>query len=57
MKATEYGGSDTHRTLGIQPAPHVLSPAEQLRVLYAGAPEDVEAPIPAPVTVEEVTAE
>lgn len=35
MEASEYGGSDTAETLGIQPAPHVPTPAEALRQMYA----------------------
>lgn len=35
MKATEYGGSDTTGTRGIQPAPHVPTAEEKLRLLYA----------------------
>jgi hypothetical protein len=54
VKASEYGGSDTHETLGIQPAPHTLLPYEQLRVLYATDPMDVGAIVPvAGQTVEE----
>lgn len=34
MKASEYGGSDTEKTGGIQPAPHVLTADEKLRLLY-----------------------
>lgn len=33
---TEYGGADTARTAGVQPAPHVLTADEKLRVaVYA----------------------
>ena len=35
MKASEYGGSDTDKTHGIQPAPHEPTPAELLRLLMA----------------------
>lgn len=42
MKASEYGGSDTVKTLGIQPAPHILTAEEKLRVLYAADPAVVE---------------
>lgn len=49
MKATEYGGSDTIRTQGIQPAPHQMTAAEQLRVMYATDPDD-------PASVPEPTA-
>jgi hypothetical protein len=53
MKPTEYGGSDTKDTLGIQPAPHYLRPEEKLRVLYHGDPMDVaETPIPGLSTEE-----
>lgn len=41
MKASEYGGSDTVKTQGIQPAPHVATPAEELRLTYATDPADV----------------
>jgi hypothetical protein len=40
MKATEYGGSDTVRTKGIQPPPHVPDAPEQLRLMYATDPAD-----------------
>lgn len=43
MKPSEYGGSDTLKTLGIQPAPHTKTASEQLRVFYAQDPvQDVE---------------
>ena len=55
MKPSEYGGSDTDKTLGIQPAPHVLTASEQLRVMYSGDPMDVLAPVPGPtLSVEDV---
>lgn len=54
MKASEYGGSDTDKTFGIQPAPHVMTAAEQLRMLYRGDPMDVAAPVPGPVSVEDL---
>lgn len=38
MKPSEYGGSDTEKTNGIQPAPHVPTPAEELRLLYGVDP-------------------
>lgn len=41
LKPSEYGGVDTDKTLGIQPAPHQLSPAEQLRVMYHEDPMDL----------------
>ena len=34
MADSEYGGADTVKTGGIQPAPHVPDAAEQLRILY-----------------------
>ena len=34
MKDTEYGGADTHKTKGIQPAPHTPDASEQLRLMY-----------------------
>lgn len=40
MRASEYGGSDTHKTQGIQPAPHEPKPDEQLRLLYGTDPAD-----------------
>ena len=43
LKPTEYGGSDTQDTLGIQPDPRVLTAEENLRVVYA---HDVEDPNP-----------
>ena len=47
MKASEYGGSDTQDTLGIQPAPHVLTADEKLRVAYHADPAELEdQPIP-----------
>lgn len=44
MKASEFGGSDTDKTLGIQPAPHQLTPAERLRVMYNSDENEVEVP-------------
>ena len=38
MKPSEYGGSDTDKTLGIQPPPHVPTADEQLRIMYHGDP-------------------
>lgn len=47
MKATEYGGADTDKTLGIQPAPHQLTPSEKLRVMYHEDPmEPVQQELP-----------
>jgi hypothetical protein len=42
MKASEYGGSDTHKTQGIQPAPHDPGDVahEGLRLLYGTDPAD-----------------
>lgn len=40
MKASEYGGSDTHKTQGIQPLPHNPKPDEQMRLLYGTDPAD-----------------
>lgn len=34
-KPSEYGGSDTEKTHGIQPAPHEPDAHEQLRLMYA----------------------
>lgn len=34
MRASEYGGSDTHKTQGVQPAPHEPKADEQLRLMY-----------------------
>lgn len=38
MKPSQYGGSDTTQTLGLQPAPHQLTADEKLRVMYATDP-------------------
>lgn len=47
LKPSEYGGSDTTKTLGIQPAPHALTAEEKLRVMYHEDPTDEESkPIP-----------
>jgi hypothetical protein len=54
MKSSEYGGADTDKTMGIQPAPHVLTAAEQLRVMYAAAPENILAPIPGPEPIDAI---
>ena len=40
MKPSEYGGSDTHKTHGIQPAPHQLTADEKLRLLYKQDPDE-----------------
>ena len=40
MKPSEYGGSDTSKTMGIQPAPHQMTAEEQMRVLYKTDPMD-----------------
>jgi hypothetical protein len=37
-KPSEFGGSDTDKTLGIQPAPHKLEGYEKLRLMYAEDP-------------------
>lgn len=42
MKETEYSGSDTTQTRGIQPPPHEPLPFEQLRLLAATDPADPE---------------
>lgn len=47
MKPSEYGGSDTTKTMGIQPAPHQLKPEEELRVLYKTDPMDEQARVDA----------
>jgi hypothetical protein len=44
VKASEYGGSDTIKTQGIQPAPHAVTQTEQLRLMYATDPAEVTAP-------------
>lgn len=46
MQPTEYGGSDTDQTKGIQPPPHVPTAAEQLRLLAGVDPMDVDAEVP-----------
>jgi hypothetical protein len=43
MKPSEFGGSDTHKTDGIQPEPHVLTAPEKLRLMYKVNPADVAA--------------
>lgn len=50
MKDSEYGGSDTLKTHGIQPSPHDPVPHEQLRLLYKTDPAD---PASAPETLPE----
>jgi hypothetical protein len=42
LKPTEYGGSDTQDTHGIQPAPHAREPFETLRLLAKTDPADPE---------------
>ena len=46
LKPTEYGGSDTTRTMGIQPPPHELTADEKLKVMYRADPDDVTTPLP-----------
>lgn len=46
MRASEYGGSDTVASNGVQPAPHVPTPSEKLRLLYAIDPTDAGAASP-----------
>lgn len=46
MKDSEYGGADTTKTQGIQPAPHQMTASEQLRVMYATDPADPSPPDP-----------
>lgn len=48
MKATEFGGADTDKTLGIQPAPHQLLPHEELRVMYSTEATD---PLPSNIVL------
>lgn len=38
LPPSEYGGSDTQDTAGIQPAPHVLTAEEKLRLMYREDP-------------------
>jgi len=45
MKPSEYGGSDTDKTDGIQPFPHERRPFETLRLLSKGDPADPEASV------------
>jgi len=40
LPPSEYGGSDTTQTKGIQPAPHVVDEKEKLRLLYDTDPSD-----------------
>lgn len=44
LKPSEYGGSDTRDTQGIQPAPHAMTADEQFRVMYSTDPMDPSAP-------------
>lgn len=46
MKPSEYGGSDTDKTLGIQPAPHQLTNTEKLRLMYSQDPMEPELVVP-----------
>lgn len=42
LPPSEYGGSDTRKTKGIQPAPHVLTAEEKIRLMYSEDPMDEE---------------
>lgn len=42
LKPSEYGGADTKNNLGVQPSPHVPTAAEQLRIMYAQDPAEVQ---------------
>lgn len=44
LKPSEYGGSDTRKTQGIQPAPHQVTQTEHLRLMYATDPTSVDEP-------------
>ena len=46
MKASEYGGSDTDKTHGIQPAPHALTAEEKLRLAYKQDPMEPATDLP-----------
>lgn len=47
LPPSEYGGSDTRQTRGIQPAPHVLTADEKLRLMYGEDPMAEESqPVP-----------
>lgn len=46
LKPSEYGGSDTDKTYGIQPPPHQLTPVEELRLMYKADPDDSNAELP-----------
>jgi hypothetical protein len=47
LPPSEYGGSDTRKTMGIQPAPHVLTAEEKLRLMYHEDPmEETTIPLP-----------
>lgn len=46
MKDSEYGGSDTIKTNGIQPSPHEPTADEKLRGIYAADPDDENSEIP-----------
>jgi len=52
MKPSEFGGSDTHKTLGIQPSPHKLTPEEKLRVMYHEEPATLEPAAPEALELE-----
>jgi hypothetical protein len=46
MKPSEYGGSDTDKTHGIQPAPHALTASEKLRLAYSQDPAEPTTDLP-----------
>lgn len=47
LPPSEYGGADTRKTRGIQPAPHILTVEEKLRLMYGEDPmEPQSTPLP-----------
>lgn len=40
LKPSEYGGSDTQDSRGVQPFPHTMEPHEQMRMIYSTDPAD-----------------
>jgi hypothetical protein len=54
LKPSEYGGSDTTKTQGIQPDPHQMTPNEELRATYATDPADPSSSSPDPTQPKSV---
>jgi hypothetical protein len=55
LPPTEYGGSDTQDTKGIQPAPHTLTPSEKLRLIYDTDPAELDVPTADGVTPADIS--